>query len=214
MWELDHKEGRALKNWCFQTVVLEKTLESPLDCKEIQPIHSKGNQFWISIGKTDAEAETPILWWPDAKNWLIGKDPDTGKDWRWEEKGTTEDEMVGWHHQTWWTWVWVNSGSWWWTGKPGVLQSMGSQRVGHDWVLNWTEEVEGRVGGDRTRSFFCFSLNSFSILTTSTFQPSSEYRCLLLWKQFGKLFQLDCSGENAGQIPQEPGLERGKLSGV
>ena len=98
MWELDYKESWVLKNWCFWTVVLEKTLESPLDCKEIQPVHPKGNQSWIFIGRTDAEAETPILWLPDAKNWLIGKDPDTWKDWRWEEKGMTEDEMVGWHH--------------------------------------------------------------------------------------------------------------------
>ena len=87
------------KNWCFWTVVLEKTLENPLDCKDIQPVNPKGNQFWIFIGRTDAEAETPILWPPDVKNWLIGKDPGTGKDWKWEEKGTTEDEMIGWHYQ-------------------------------------------------------------------------------------------------------------------
>ena len=99
MWELDYKESWVPKNWCFWTVVLEKTLENPLDCKEIQPVHPKGNQFWIFIGRTNAEAEAPILWPLDAKNWLIGKDPDAGKDWRWEEKGTTEDEMVRWHHQ-------------------------------------------------------------------------------------------------------------------
>ena len=99
MWELHHKESWALKNWCFWTVVLEKTLESLLYCKEIQPVHPKGKPSWILIGRTDAEAETPILWQPDAKNWLIGKDPDAGKDWRQEEKGKTEDEMVGWHHQ-------------------------------------------------------------------------------------------------------------------
>ena len=98
MWELDYKESWAPKNWCFWTVVLEKTLESPLDCKEIKSVNPKGDQSWIVIGRTDAEAETPILWPPDAKNWLIGKDPDAGKDWRREEKGTTEDEMVGWHH--------------------------------------------------------------------------------------------------------------------
>ena len=96
--ELGYKESWALKNWCFWTVVL-KTLESPLDCKEIQPVTPKGNQSWIFIGRTDVEAETPILWPPDVKNWLTGKDPDARKDWRWEEKGTTEDEMVGWHHQ-------------------------------------------------------------------------------------------------------------------
>ena len=99
MWELDYKEGWALKNWCFWTVMLEKTLESPLDCKEIQPVHPKGNQSWIFIGRTDAEDESPILWLPDGKNWLVGKDPDDGTYWRQEEKGTTEDEMVGWHHR-------------------------------------------------------------------------------------------------------------------
>ena len=98
MWELDYKESWALKNWCFWIVVLEKTLESPLDYKEIQPVNPKGNQFWIFIGRTDAEAETSMLWPPDAKNWLIWKDPDAGKDWGWE-KGMTEDEMVGWHHR-------------------------------------------------------------------------------------------------------------------
>ena len=97
-WTVKKAEHRW-KNWCFRTVVLEKTLESPLDCKEIKPVHPKGNQSWIFIGSTDAEAETPILWPPDVKNWLIWKDPDTGKDWRWEEKGMTEDEMVGWHHR-------------------------------------------------------------------------------------------------------------------
>ena len=97
-WELDYKESWAAKNWCFWTVVLERTLESPLDCKEIQPINPKGNQSWIFIGRTDAEAETSIVCPPDAKNWLIGKGPDAGKDWRWEKKGMTEDEMVGWHH--------------------------------------------------------------------------------------------------------------------
>ena len=98
MWELDHKESWALKNWCFWTVVLEKTHESPLDCTEIKPVDPKGNQSWIFIGRTDAEAEAPILWLSDEKSWLIRKDPDTGKDWRQEEKGMTEDEMVGWHH--------------------------------------------------------------------------------------------------------------------
>ena len=99
MWMLDYKESWAPKNWCFWTVMLAKTLESPLDGKEIQPVKPKGNQSWIFIGRTDAEAETPILWPPDTKNWLPGKDPDAGKDWRREEKWTTEDEMVGWHHQ-------------------------------------------------------------------------------------------------------------------
>ena len=98
MWALDCKEGWVTKNWYFQIVVLEKTLESPLNNKEIKPINPKGNQLWIFIGWTDAEAEALILWPPDVKNWLIGKDPDAGKDWRQKEKGKTEDEMVGWHH--------------------------------------------------------------------------------------------------------------------
>ena len=99
MWELDYKESWALKNWCFWTAMLEKIPEIPLDSEKIQPVHPKGNQSWIFIGRTDAEAEAPILWPPDAKNWLIVKDPNAGKDWRQEVKGTTEDEMVGWHHQ-------------------------------------------------------------------------------------------------------------------
>ena len=99
MWQLDYKESWTMKNWFFWTVVLEKTLESPLDGKEIQPVHPKGNQSWIFVGRTDAEAETPIVWPPDARNWLIGKDTDARKDWRWEEKGTIEDEMVGWNHR-------------------------------------------------------------------------------------------------------------------
>ena len=98
MWDLDYKESWVPKNWCFWTVVLEKTLASPLDCKEIQPVHPKGDQSWVFIGRTDVKAETPILWPFDAKNWLIWKGSDVGKDWRWEEKGTTENEMVGWHH--------------------------------------------------------------------------------------------------------------------
>ena len=101
MWELDYEENWVLKNWCFWTVVLEKTLESPLDCKEIQLVHPKWNQSWIVIGRTDAEAETPVPWPPDVKNWLMGKDPDAGKDWR-QEKGPTVNEMVGWHHRLDW----------------------------------------------------------------------------------------------------------------
>ena len=139
MWELDYKESWVPKNRCFWTVVLKKTLESPLDCKEIQPVHPKGDQSCMFIGRTDAEAETPIFWPPNAKNWLIGKDPDAEKDWRREEKGRTEDEMVGIASLMWWIWIWLGSRSWWWTGKPGMLQSLRSQRVRHDWAteLNW-----------------------------------------------------------------------------
>ena len=99
MWELNHKEAWALKDWCFQTVVLEEMLESPVDCKEIKPVHPKGNQSWILFGRTDAEAETLIFWLPEAKNQLTGKDPDAGENWGQEKKGATEDELVGWHHQ-------------------------------------------------------------------------------------------------------------------
>ena len=125
------------KNWCFWTVVLEKTLKSPLDCKEIQPVHPKGDQSWVFIGRTDSEAETPILWPPDAKNWLIWKGPDAGKDWRQEEKGRTEDEMVGWHH-------WLNGHEFEWALGVGDGQgSLACCRLwGHKeltWLSNWTE---------------------------------------------------------------------------
>ena len=136
MWELDYKEAWAPKNWCFWTVVLEKTLQSPLDSKKIQPVHPKGDQFWIFIARTDVEA----VWPPVAKSWHL-KIP-----WRWERlKAGGEGDDRGWDgwmaSPTQWAWVWVNSGRWWWTGRPGVLKSMGSQRVGHNWAteLNWTE---------------------------------------------------------------------------
>ena len=139
MWELDCEESWALKNWCFWTVVLEKTLERPLDCKEIQPVHSKGDQSWVFIGRTDAKAETPVLWPPRAKNWLNGKDSDAGRDWGQEEKGTTEDEMAGWPHR-------LNGCEFEW--NPGVGDGQGGlvccDSWGHkeldttEW-LNWTE---------------------------------------------------------------------------
>ena len=139
MWELDCGEGWALKNWCFWTVVLEKTLESPLDCKEIQPVHPKGDQSWVFIGRTDAKAKTPILWPPHAKSWFIGKDPDAGRGWGQEEKGTTEDEMAGWHHQ-------LNGHEFGWT--PGVGDGQGGLACCDPWGrkesdtterLDWTE---------------------------------------------------------------------------
>ena len=137
----NHEESWAPKNWRFWTMVLEKTLESPLDCKEIQPVHPKGDQSWVFIRRTDAEAETSILWSPHAKSWLIGKDPDAGRDWGARGEGDNRGWDSWMASPTWWTWVWVNSGSWWWTGRPGVLRFTGSQRVGYDWAteLNWTE---------------------------------------------------------------------------
>ena len=137
MWELDYKESWAPKNWCFWTVVLENTLESPLDCKEIQPVHPKGNQSWIFIGRTDAEAETPIVWPPDWRTDSLEKTLMLGKI---EGRRRRGRQRRRWWmaSPTWCTWVCVNSRSWWWTGKPGLLQSMGSQRVGHDWATELT----------------------------------------------------------------------------
>ena len=139
MWDLDCEESWALKNLCFWTVVLEKTLESPLDCKEIQPVHPKGDQSWVFFGRTDAEAETPVLWRPHAKCWLLGKEPDAGGDWGQEEKGTTEDEMVGWHcqldeHEFEWT---LRVGD----GQGGLVcwDSWGHKELDTTEQLNWTE---------------------------------------------------------------------------
>ena len=139
MWELDYKESWAPKNWCFWTVVLEKTLESPLDCKEIQPVHSEGDQSWVFIGRTNAEAESPILWPLHVKSWLIWKDPDAVRDWGQEEKGTTEDEMVGWHH-------WLDGHGFEWTlgvgdGQGGLAccSSWGHKELFVTEWLNWIE---------------------------------------------------------------------------
>ena len=138
MWELDCEENWVPKNWCFWTVVLEKTLESPLDCKEIQPVHSEGDQPGDFVGRTDAKAETPVLWPPHAKSWLTGKDSDAGRDWGQEEKGTTEDEMTGWHH-------WLDGRESEWT--PGVCDGQGGLVCCDSWgrkesdtteCLNWT----------------------------------------------------------------------------
>ena len=137
MWELDYKESWAWNSWCFWTVVLEKTLESPLDCKEIRPVHSKGDRSWVFFGSTDAKAETPILWPPHVKSWLIGKDSDAGRDWGQEEKGTTEDEMAGWHHR-------LDGHEFEWT--PGVGDGQGGLACcdswchkSRIWLSNWTE---------------------------------------------------------------------------
>ena len=139
MWELDCEESWAPKNWCFWTVVLEKTLESPLDCKEIQPVHPKGYQSWVFIRRTDAAARTPVLWPPDTKSWLTVKDPDAGRDWGQEEKGTTEDEMAGWHHR-------LVAHEFGWTsgvgdGQGGLMccDSKGCKESEMTEWLNWTD---------------------------------------------------------------------------
>ena len=139
MWELDCEESWALKNWCFWTVVLEKTLASSLNCKAIQSVYPKGDQSWVFIGRTDTEAETPVLWPPHAKSWLIGKDHDARRDWGQEEKGTTEDEMAGWYHR-------LDAHEFWWT--PGVGDGQGGLACCDSWGckdwdttqwLNWTD---------------------------------------------------------------------------
>ena len=139
MWELDCEESWTSKNWCFWNVVLEKTLEGPLDCKDIKPVHPKGDQPWLFFGGNDAEAETPVLWPPHAKSWLIGKDSDAGRDWGQKEKRTTEDEMAGWHH-------WLDACESEWT--PGVGDGQGGLACCDSWgckesdtteQLNWTE---------------------------------------------------------------------------
>ena len=172
MCELDYKESWAQKNWCFWTVVLEKTLEGPLDCKEIQPVHPKGNQSWVFIGRTDVEAETPILWPSDAKSWLTGKDPDDGKDWGQEEKGTTEDEMVGWHHR-------LNGHGFGWTqgvgdGQGGLAccSSWGHKESDTTERLNWTEcwMRESRHKTVHTVWFHEVQIQNFSNIKTNFWQ--------------------------------------------
>ena len=164
MWEFDYKESWVLMYWCFWTVVLEKTLESPLDCKEIQPVHPKGDQSWVRIGRTDVEAETPILWPPDVKRWLIWKDSDAGKDWGQEEKGTTEDEMAGWHHR-------LDGHGFVWT--PGVGDGQGGLECCDSWgrkesdttewlnwtELNWTEWLTTLWNGPEIWEQIQFSIN-------------------------------------------------------
>ena len=142
MWELNYKESRVPNNWCFWTVVLEKTLESPLDCKEIQPVHSEGDQIWLFFGRNDAKAETLVLWPPHAKTWLIGEDSDAGKDWGQEEKGTTEDEMAGWHHR-------LNGHEFEWT--PGDGDGLGGLACWDSW---------GRKESDTTERLNCTDYQS------------------------------------------------------
>ena len=175
MWELDYKENWMPKNWCFWTVVLEEILESPLDCKEIQPVYPKGNQSWIFIGRTDAEAETLKLWPPDAKNWLIGKEPDAGKDWRQEEKGMTEDEMFGWHH-------WLDGHEFEQPLGAGDREACGPAVHGvttsHIQLSDWTEGTQSRF----------FSSVSTLQETRAIVPAKAPYAHLLPWE-----FQMDLS---------------------
>ena len=168
MWELDCEESWALKNWCFWSVVLEQTLESHLDCKEIQPVHSEGAQPWVFFGRNDAKAETPVLWPPHAKSWLIGKDFEAGRDWGQEEKGMTEDEMAGWHH-------WLDGRESQWT--PGVGDGQGALACCDSWgrkesdttkrlnwtELNWKSYLEQPCWFYFSRSFLLILLNSILI---------------------------------------------------
>ena len=162
MWELNYKESWVLKSWCFWTVVLEKTLVSSLDCKEIQPVHPKGNQSWIFIGSADVEAETPILWPPNAKNQLVLKDTDVGKDWRQEEKGMAEDEMVGWHHQ-------LNAHESEWTlgvsdGQGGLVccNSWGRKELDMTEPLNGTDPSTTTTECSAVAGFWCLILECVS----------------------------------------------------
>ena len=174
MWELDCEEGWAPKDWCVWTVVLEKTLESPLDCKEIQPVHSEGDQPWDCFGRNDVKAETPILWPPLAKNWLTGKDSDAGRDWGQEEKGMTEDEMAGWHH-------WLDGRESEWT--PGVGDGQGGlvccdSRVAKGWtrLSDWTELIM-KKNLKKNVSLSC----TLETNTTLSINYTSIKKDLLIW---------------------------------
>ena len=204
MWELDCEEGWALKNSCFWTVVLEKTLESPLDCKEIQPVHSEGDQPWDFLERNDAKAETPLLWPPHVKSWLIGRL------WCWEGLGAWEEGddigRDGWMaSRTRWTQVCVNSGSWCWTGKPGVLRFMGSQRVGHDWAteLNWTEPCHSFVTW-----FFLFFLILYFLLYNTTlvlpYRDMNPPQVYISWTPLPPLSPYHPSGSSQCTSPKHP----------
>ena len=184
MWELDCEESLVPKNWCFWTVVLEKTLESPLDCKEIQPVHPKGNQSWLFIGRTDAKAETPVLWPPDVRSWFIWKDPDDGKEWGQEEKGTTEDEMVGWHHL-------LDRHGFGWTlgvddGQGGLTccSSWGQKELDTTERLNWTEYRISFI-----YSFVDGHLGCFHVLVVVNSAPMNIEVHVSFWISF-HLFQI------------------------
>ena len=201
MWELDCEEGWALKNWRVWTVVLEKTLESPLDCKEIQPIHSEEDQPWDFFGRNDAKAETPVLWPPHVKSWLTGKDSDAGRDWKQEEKGTTEDEMAGWHH-------WLNGRESEWS--PGVGDGQRGLECCDSWGrkasdtterLNWTELSTPLKSYLHVSSKFSFPL---SIVTSWYLLLAPVYSQLLIWHHFlikGQVISLISKIRNIEEIP-------------
>ena len=169
MWELDCEEGWAPKNWCFWTVVLEKTLESPLDCKEIQPVHSEADQPWVFFGRNDAKAETPVLWPPHVKSWLIGKDSDAGRDWGQEEKGMTEDEMAGWHHL-------LDGPESEWT--PGVGDGQVGLACCDSWLRDWTE-LNWSIS--KYVSSLSFVLKYLNTSTYVTLKYWGNFVCMLTW---------------------------------
>ena len=192
MWELDCEEGWAPKNWCFWTVVLEKTLETPLDCKEIQPVHSEGDQPWDFFGRNDAKAETPVLWPPHAKSWLIGKDSDAVRDWGQEEKGTTEDEMAGWHH-------WLNGHESEWPlgvgDGQGVLaccDSWGHKESDTTERLNWTER---KCKSKSHRFYFVLIRIAISKQKNKITSVSKDMEklepCTLLWEMSNDVAAMD-----------------------
>ena len=192
MLDLDYKESWALENWCFWTVELEKTLESPLDCKKIQPVHTKGNQSWIFIGRTDAEAETPTLWPPDVKKWL------RKRPWYWERlKTRKEGDNRGWDgwtaSPTQWTWVWANSGSWWWTGRPDVLWLWGCKELDTTEQLNWTELKMSRTLCHESR---WIAYNHKPI----TLQWPSLHHNLLLLHHFNKGLSIQSYGFSTSHV--------------
>ena len=186
MQELDCEEGWALKNWCFWTVVLEKTLESPLDCKEIQPVHSEGDQPWDFFGKNDAKAETPVLWPPHAKSWLTGKDSDAGRNWGQEEKGTTEDEIAGWHH-------WLDGRESEWT--PGVGDGQGGLACCDSWGRKESDTTERLNWTDLNWWHMMCNIFSYSYLT-SEFDP---WVTKLPWRRKWQLTSVFLPGKSREQ---------------
>ena len=197
MWELDHKEGWAAKNWCFWTVVLEKILESRLDCKEIKPVHPKGNQSWIFTGRTDAKVEATIVWLPDVTSQLIRKDPDAGQDWRQEEKGTTEDKMVGWHH-------WLNRHEF--EQAPGDGEGQGSLACCSPWVTkswtqlsDWTTTTTTKVKSQTLHSSCWFCLWPGAPERERTMTPHSEISGLITGNSLLSGVTHALNGEDEGQ---------------